>query len=213
MDNNKEDDTLLYNQTSVNYQNVRSGKNNNSEPSLDILKNKSSIDNGYECKWDGCRETNIDDMFNHIKLNHLKDQTEYKCMWIGCQKYNEVNVSKGGVYSHCRTHVPNLNKNSSGEKVWCCKICNIDFSSMSVYYRHKKKHTILEKKEEYNIMRIGALSRRLEFYKKNTKELLKLIYEKTLNTRFLDGEIVEIIKNYVKGNNCYTNKKNWNDYL
>ena len=24
---------------------------------------------------------------------------------------------------------------------------------------------------------------------------------------------IENIKNYVKGNNCYTNKKNWNDYL
>ncbi|WUR02555.1 zinc finger C2H2 domain-containing protein [Vairimorpha necatrix] len=178
------------------------------QSSLDTNKNKLPPQ-GYTCKWEGCSEQNIDDLFTHLKICHLNLQTEYKCMWTGCQKYNEANVSKGGVYSHCRTHIPNLTKKESTEKTWTCQICKMEFTSMSIYYRHKKKHSILEKKEENDILRISALSRLLEAHKKDTEELRRNIYEKNMNIKFLNGEILEIIKKYVKGTNIYDGNNTW----
>ncbi|KAK6089762.1 hypothetical protein P3W45_001264 [Vairimorpha bombi] len=176
------------------------------------MENEDSPEKGYECKWDNCNETVNDDMFSHIKT-HLKDQTEFKCCWSGCPKYNEVNVSKGGVYSHCRTHVPNNSRLSSAEKNWTCPICKVEFNSMSVYYRHKKKHSILEKKEEQSVSKINLLGHLLEYHKQQTKFLLQRIEEKKTSTKFINNEITEIIKKYVKGANCYENMKSWEEYI
>ncbi|EQB61597.1 zinc finger protein 169 [Vairimorpha apis BRL 01] len=155
-----------------------------------------------ECKWENCTEK-VDDMYTHIK-QHLKDQSHFKCLWNNCTKSTGF-TSKGALYSHCKSHTTDKN--------WGCHICKLDFNSMSVYYRHKKKHQTLNEKEIKLIERIGLMSNLIQFYQNKNLDLQNDIFIKRNRLKFINNEIVEIIRKYVKMNNRYSNMKFWNDYL
>lgn len=157
-----------------------------------------------DCKWKGCEEKEVEDMSSHIKI-HIRDQKDNVCLWEGCNRFNEANSSRGGFYTHCKSH--------TGDKNYKCTICNIDFSSVNVYYRHKRKHVLLERKEEVNIARISLLGYLLEFHKQRKADLISDFEFKKNNLKFINSEIVEIIKKYVKGNNIYSDAKLWDEYL
>ncbi|KAF9765032.1 Zinc finger C2H2 protein [Nosema granulosis] len=157
-----------------------------------------------DCKWKGCGEKDVEDMSNHIKI-HIRDQKDNVCLWEGCSRYSEANASRGGFYTHCKSH--------TGDRNYKCTICNIDFSSVNVYYRHKRKHTVLEKKEETSIAKISLLGHLLDFHKQRTVDLLEDLAFKKANLKFINGEIIEVIKKYIKGKNLYSDAKFWNEYL
>lgn len=155
-----------------------------------------------DCKWQDCTEK-TDDMYTHIKT-HLKDQTHHKCLWKDCNKSTEF-TSKGALYSHCKSHTTDKN--------WGCTICKLDFNSMSVYYRHKKKHQTLNEKEIKLIQQIGLLNNLIQHYQNKNMDLQNNIFLKKNRLKFINSEISEIIKKYVKMSNRYSNMKSWDDYL
>jgi uncharacterized Zn-finger protein len=157
-----------------------------------------------DCKWKDCGLKNVEDLSNHIKI-HIRDQKDNVCLWEGCSRFNESNASRGGFYTHCKSH--------AGDRNYKCNICDIDFSNVNVYYRHKRKHTLLEKKEEVNIAKISILGDLLTFHKKRTEDLLEDVAFKSDNLKFINGEIVEVITKYIKGENIYTDVKYWDQYL
>lgn len=151
-----------------------------------------------KCLWADCAAEVDPELFKEHMDSHIKNSASFVCQWEGCPRDGEAFSNKYSLHAHARVH--------TGEKPFCCKICQKNFSRADALNKHVKRHEAEEQQTRKLLNKLFYLCEQRDIAEEHIKDL---IIERQLQTdclRLLNDELL-------RGEDSQTDCDTWADYL